>query len=56
MRGVGTVKLTTRGQSKIFVRTFLAGTRHLSPIGKSSGSEESMMNVLEVMPADSKQV
>ncbi len=30
--------------------------RHLSPIDKSPGSEESMMNVLEMMTTDSEQV
>ena len=30
--------------------------RHLSPIGKSPGSEESMMNGLEMMTTDSKKV
>ncbi len=30
--------------------------RHLSPIGKSPGSEESMMNCLQMMTTDSKKV
>ena len=30
--------------------------RHLSPIGKSPGSEESMMNGLQMMTTDSKKV
>ena len=32
------------------------GARHLSPIGKSPGSKESMMNGLQMMTTDSKQV
>jgi hypothetical protein len=38
---------------QVFCNT-LAAARHLSPIGKSPGSKESMVNCFEMMTTDSE--
>ena len=58
-RRMGTVKLT--GLAILLPRThcpraFSLGTSHLSPVGKRSGSKESIVDRFEMMPANSEQV